>query len=120
MIVAPRAAEWMTGRDLAQALNAAGAMPSQVFVVGERIGSVVFYLSPALRAEATAANIRETTLAEAVAGVRAAQPDAVVAVRNDQIGRFNRLFAAPPPPDVRAGTFSLFRAGSLQQALSAR
>ena len=51
MTLVPRAASWMTSKDLAAALNAGGALPSRVSVVDERIGSLVFYLDPALRAE---------------------------------------------------------------------
>jgi hypothetical protein len=36
-----------------------------------------------------------------------------------QLPRFNRLFPSPPAPDARAGTFVLFRATSLRQALRA-
>jgi 4-amino-4-deoxy-L-arabinose transferase-like glycosyltransferase len=42
MIVAPRAAEWMTARDLAAALNRSGTLPPRVSVLDERMGSLVF------------------------------------------------------------------------------
>jgi hypothetical protein len=38
-------------------------------------------------------------------------------VRNTQLGQFNRLFATPPVPDARAGTFTIFRSGTLREAL---
>ena len=50
MFVAPRVAAWMTqprsGRDAEQRRRAAAA----VFVIDERIGSLIFYLDPPLRA----------------------------------------------------------------------
>src|ERR1700730_2575345 len=57
MIVAPRAAAWMTSRDLAATLNRAGRLPPRVLVLDERIGSLIFYLDPPLRAEATPARV---------------------------------------------------------------
>ena len=118
--VSPRAAAWMTARDLAAALNVEGALPPRVSVVDERIGSLVFYLDPALRAEATRERLDEASLTEAVARARLDAPDAVIAVRNTQLPRFNRLFGAPPLPDARAGTFTLFRAETLRRALEPR
>ena len=47
-------------------------------------------------------------------------PDAVFAVRNSQLPRFNRMFPSPPVPDALAGTFTLFRAETLRTALGAR
>jgi 4-amino-4-deoxy-L-arabinose transferase-like glycosyltransferase len=120
MILTPRAAAWMTGRDVAAALNATGALPPHVSVLDERIGSLVFYLSPPLRAAATPERIDEATFAQAVSRMRTAPDQAVLAVRNDQIERFNRLFPSPPPPEAHAGTFSIFRAGALRAALRER
>jgi 4-amino-4-deoxy-L-arabinose transferase-like glycosyltransferase len=120
MILLPRGAAWMTGRDLAVTLNAGGALPPHVSVLDERIGSLVFYLSPSLRAAATPNRIDQASLAEAISRIRVSHPDAVIAVRHDRLARFNRLFASPPPPDARAGTFDVFRAATLQQALTIR
>ena len=120
MAVTPRAAAWMTARDLATALNAGGALPSRVSVLDERVGSLVFYLDPALRAEATNERINEASFSEAIASMRVDPPDAVLAVRNGQLARFNRLFAVPPTPDARAGTFTIYRAGALRDALKDR
>jgi hypothetical protein len=109
----------MSSKDLAATLNASGALPSRVSVLDERIGSLVFYLDPALRADVTAERLDEASFAEAMARARHDPEDAVLAVRNGQLEQFNRLFAQPPPPDATAGTFSLFRAGTLRRALSA-
>ena len=117
MIVTPRAAAWMSARDLAATLNAGSALPSRVVVLDERIGSLVFYLSPPLRAAATADRIGAASLPEAVSRIRVAAPDAVIAVRDDQRARFLRLFPSPPTPDAHTGTFSVFRAGALQPLL---
>jgi 4-amino-4-deoxy-L-arabinose transferase-like glycosyltransferase len=113
----PRAAAYLTARDLASVLNAEPHLPSRVAILDERIGSIIFYLSPALRAEATRDRIQITSLPSAIEHVRVDPPDAVLAVRDDQLGRFTRLFPQPPQPSVRAGTFTLYRADHLRDAL---
>lgn len=117
MVVLPYLAAWMTAREFAHALNAGGVLPSRVSVLDERIGSLVFYLDPALRAEATPARIDESSFPEAIARARHDPDDAVLAVRNEQLAQFTRLFAQPPTPDAHAGTFTLFRAATLRRAL---
>lgn len=119
-IVTPRAAAWMTARDLAAALNKGGALPSRVSVVDERVGSLVFYLDPPLRAAVNADRLNEASFAEAIARARVDPADAVVAVRNTQVARFNRLFSSPPVPETTAGTFTLYRAGTLRDVLQGR
>src|SRR5205085_2876458 len=109
----PRAAAYLTSRDLASALNAAPHLPSRVSVFDERIGSIIFYLSPALRAEATADRIRSTSVESAIDRARTDPPDALLAVRDDQLQRFTGLFPQPPQASARAGTFTLFRADHL-------
>src|SRR5438067_2341868 len=98
MILTPRAAAWMTARDLAATLNAAGRLPPHVSVLDERIDSLIFYLSPPLRSEATPARIEEVTFAQAVSLIRVEPADAVLAVRDDQVARFDRVFPSPPQP----------------------
>jgi 4-amino-4-deoxy-L-arabinose transferase-like glycosyltransferase len=120
MIVSPLAASWMTARDVAAALNTEDTLPSHVSVLDERIGSLVFYLTPPLRAAASHERIDEATIAEAVSRSRVEPADAVLAVRNDQVARFNRLFPVAPVPMSRAGTFTIFRAGALREALQGR
>jgi 4-amino-4-deoxy-L-arabinose transferase-like glycosyltransferase len=116
MAVSPRAAAWMTSRDLAASFNAAGTLPSRVWIVDERIGSLIFYLEPPLRAQATADRMDVSSFPEAVMHARVDPPDTIFAVRNSQLPRFNRLFASPPAPAARAGTFTLFRADALRNS----
>jgi 4-amino-4-deoxy-L-arabinose transferase-like glycosyltransferase len=120
MIVVPRAATWMTARDLAAALNGRGTLPSHVFVLGERIGSLVFYLSPALKASATPGRLGVVSMAEVVSEIRVQPADAIIAVRDNDIVRFTRLFASPLVAEAHAGTFTLFRADALREAVITR
>jgi 4-amino-4-deoxy-L-arabinose transferase-like glycosyltransferase len=120
MIVLPRAASWMTAKDLASALNGGGTLPSHVWVLDERIGSLVFYLSPPLRAAAAPDRIDAASAAEIVSRIRTGPEDAAVAVRDDRVERFNRLFPSPPAPVARAGTFTIYSTGTLRKALQDR
>ena len=117
MLVMRPAAAWMTARELAAALNAGGLLPPRVSVVDERIGSLVFYLAPALRADASPERLVETSFSEALARVRIDADETIVAVRIGQVDRFKRLFPALPEADQRAGTFMLYRGSTLKQAL---
>jgi hypothetical protein len=117
MIIVPLAAAWVTGRDVAAKFNAGGRLPSQVLVVQERVGSLVFYLEPALRAEATPDRIRQASMAEAVQRSRTDPLDGAVVVRNNLLDRFERQFTVVPASAGTAGTNTIFRVESLQRAL---
>jgi 4-amino-4-deoxy-L-arabinose transferase-like glycosyltransferase len=114
----PRVARWMTARDVAIALNASRTLPPSVSVVEERIGSLVFYLSPDLRAQATADRLKTMNRSTAIEQLRQESPESVVAVRDDELPRFQQLFQRPPEPMMRAGTFTIFRVGALVASLA--
>jgi 4-amino-4-deoxy-L-arabinose transferase-like glycosyltransferase len=57
-LLAPSIARAHSGRDLAMHLNASTDMPAHMLVVGDRVGSMVFYLRPELRRELTATSLR--------------------------------------------------------------
>ncbi|MCD4726943.1 MAG: hypothetical protein K8R46_04745, partial [Pirellulales bacterium] len=61
-LVLPQAAEGFSARDLAEHFNRAEKLPTRLFVVEERIGSVVFYLDPTLRAGLTADKLSRLSL----------------------------------------------------------
>lgn len=49
-LVIPPVAEALSAHALAEHFNQQGQIPTRLFVVGERIGSLVYYLTPSLRA----------------------------------------------------------------------
>jgi hypothetical protein len=120
VIAAPQATPWMTARDLADTLNSGGTLPPKVLVLDERIGSLIFYLSPALRSEATPARIAETTMPEAIERARTDQSEWLLAVRARSEPRMRRLLGDELQPDARAGTFVIYRASTLRRALEGR
>jgi hypothetical protein len=116
MIVVRPAASWMTSREVARQLNAIGTLPPHVTVVEERVGSLIFYLDPALRAQATPERIEETDIADAIQRSRIEPLDAIVIVRNNRLYRFARQFGLPPEASWTAGTNTVFREDRLQKA----
>jgi len=105
----------MTGKDAALQLNRAGRLPAYVLVLNERVGSLIFYLSPALRADASPDRVHEAGVAEAVQRGRTEPLDGVVIVRNNLLERFDRQLSVPPRPAWTAGTTAIFRLESLQR-----
>jgi 4-amino-4-deoxy-L-arabinose transferase-like glycosyltransferase len=112
----PQTARWMTAKDLATILNSRGALPSRVLVLDERIGSVVFYLSPELRAEATPDRFADTTLADLFHQIDREPADTLFAVRTDQLPRVQKLFSRPVTPDAQSGVYSVFTLATLRQS----
>jgi 4-amino-4-deoxy-L-arabinose transferase-like glycosyltransferase len=117
LLAVPSAARWMTGKDLAAILNSRASLPPRVFVLDERIGSVVFYLSPALRREATPDRFVDATLAAVFQRLPAEPADALLAVRTDQLPRLQRLLRQTPVPDAESGTYSVFSVDTLRRTI---
>ena len=63
-LILPPAAVTFSARDLAEHFNRAGKFPHRLFVVEERIGSVVFYLDPKLCAGLKADDLSRLYLQE--------------------------------------------------------
>ncbi|HTI39285.1 MAG TPA: glycosyltransferase family 39 protein [Vicinamibacterales bacterium] len=116
LLVLPRAARWMTARDLATILNGRTSLPPRVLVFDERIGSVIFYLSPDLRREAAPDRFADATLADVFQRLNTLPPTALLAVRADQLPRVQRLFTAPLTPDAQSGVYSVFSVATLRHA----
>jgi hypothetical protein len=117
LLAVPRAADWMTQRGIAAVLNQSGALPPSVSIVDERVGSLVFYLAPQLRHQATPGTFPDTSLVDAYERARVGPASAIVAVRDDQLAKFVALFAHPPAGATKVGTFTLYRAGDLRRVI---
>lgn len=77
--IAPPAATANSALDLAQYLNHLGELPSRIVLVEDRIGSLVFYLDPELRASLPKTQI-ESVRAWQMPELRVYEPDAVIAM----------------------------------------
>jgi len=110
--VLPAAARQTTARDLAAYFNATGRVPAEVVVLDERIGSLVFYLDPALRR--TLVPDQVSGVASNRAGERlAVGSTALVALAEDKVRRAERSFRLDGLGYERAGRYRLYTAGAL-------
>jgi len=108
--VMPAVGEAMSARDLAIAVNRGGRLPPELWVVRQRIGSIVFYLAPALRAEATPQRVRQVQFADlrgrpAPAGTR-------VAIVERDVERLAPFLGVGARSEL-AGPYRLYRAEDL-------
>jgi 4-amino-4-deoxy-L-arabinose transferase len=109
--VLPAVAHTMTAKDLAAALNRRSAFPPALWIVRDRLGSVVFYLEPRLRAGLTRERLRlviprDVRIGRAPAGT-------LVAIDDDTVGRMSSFVVLAGVPYERAGQYRLYAAEAL-------
>ncbi len=102
--VRPGVAESLTARSLADHFNAAGVVPSQVWVVDEGIGSFVFYLRQDLRRGLMPGQVRRVSRFSAP-DIPPGAPDAVLAVASDRIDGLAQVLVLDGVPRPPAGQF---------------
>jgi 4-amino-4-deoxy-L-arabinose transferase-like glycosyltransferase len=105
-LLAPALAHAHSGRDLALHLNASTAMPAHMLVVGDRVGSMVFYLRPELRRALTASSLR--SVAPSAAGSLAASAQLIAApagLRDRLVDDLSDWIGA----ETAAGRYVIFR-----------
>ena len=107
IVLAPHAAQVNTARDLARHFNALGRVPSRVVIVEDRVGSVIFYLDPHLRARLVPGQF-EPLRASRLGELSEPPPDALIAVADWRLKRVRRYF---DPENVRfeqSGRYRLY------------
>jgi 4-amino-4-deoxy-L-arabinose transferase len=117
--VAPAFAPYYSARDAARYLNARASLPAETWVFNERVGSLLFYLSPALRAEATRERVKPTSAA-VVFSMRQAPADTLVLVPVERLPAMRRLGAVDEVPFDAAGTYRIYEAAALVEARDRR
>ena len=108
--VMPSVGEALSARDLAVAVNRERRLPPELWILRQRLGSVVFYLSPPLRAEATPERLRQVQLADLRA--RTAPAGTRVAVARRDWPKIS-AFSSPAAPFVDAGAWRIYTAEDL-------
>jgi 4-amino-4-deoxy-L-arabinose transferase len=103
LVVRPFVADRLTARNLAARFNAAGALPSKVWVVDEGIGSLVFYLRQDLRRTLGARQIEHVSRFSLLD--RQSPPGAVMAVASDRIAGVANVIELEGVPRPAEGTF---------------
>jgi 4-amino-4-deoxy-L-arabinose transferase-like glycosyltransferase len=106
--VMPHVAAEFSARDLARHVNQQGQVPPRLLLVEERIGSLVFYLNPKLRAELQCGQLQALKFDQAEP-LPAPGPGQVLAISERQVRRADRYFHLESVPYQRAGRHRLYR-----------
>lgn len=110
MVVMPPVAENSSARELAGHFNRLGRLPPRLLIADERIGSLVFYLSPQLRASLREGQLQQVKLGD----LPRTQPGAVIAVSRRRVRRASRHFDLDGLGYRAAGRYRLYAAGDLE------
>jgi hypothetical protein len=97
-------AEQYSQRSLAREVRSASSRPEQMLIVGERVGSLIFYLSPSERKWFRARRAREASLKE-IAGLNPIPSDMFVAVSDKKMRSYDRAQEILQTKPIRAGKF---------------
>lgn len=115
-VVLPPIAQVSSARELAAYFNEQGALPSRLRVVDERIGSILFYLDPALRRQLQPGQI-ESLASDQVAESSTLQPGTVLAVAERRLKRLTPQGKLAGVPFEQAGQYRLYTAAALEAHL---
>jgi hypothetical protein len=110
--VMPKVAAELSGRELAQHLNRQGRLPSRLLVLEERIGSVIFYLDPELRAQLKPdqfVNIRVGGFCD----LSAMQDDEIAVLPRFRETRVNQYLDVFGVPSQSVGHYRIYTANAL-------
>ncbi len=109
--VMPSIAQTLTAKDLARVLNGRSTFPPALWVVRDRLGSIVFYLSPRLRAGLTRDRLRLVTPRDV--RILRAPAGTLVAIDDDTQKRMSSFVVLDGVPYERAGQYRLYAAEAL-------
>ncbi len=116
-VLFPAVARDLSARDLAVALNRHNALPPKVWVVDERIGSVIFYLDSGLRRGLQPGRFENVGYGTVLSRLATAPADVLVAVAANDAGRLVRGARGEAVPYEVAGRYRLYRVGDLRTHL---
>lgn len=111
--IAPPAATANSAIDLARYLNHLGELPSRIVIVEDRVGSLVFYLDPELRADLQKTRI-EAVRAWQMPGLRVYEPDAVIAMAEHRSAWTRRYIDLTAAEGQRAGRYRIYNPSELR------
>jgi hypothetical protein len=114
MTVFPAVAERHTARALADHFNRAGDFPARLWIVDERVGSLLFYLEPSMRMSLTPARVESVPLGRGlIQGVLV--PGTLVALPDDIWRPLGERMALDEVVYTTAGRFRIYDAATLRQ-----
>lgn len=97
---------------LARHFNAAGCLPPRVTLLEERIGSLLFYLDPPLRAAVKPGQFDYAPLRDLIQGP-AGEPGDLVVIPAEWSRRANAIFAIDRLPATNVGLYRIYDAAAL-------
>lgn len=111
--IVPAVAEAESAKELAHHFNDEGRLPARVFVAEERIGSLVFYLEPALRRKLAHDQLTGLRLFD-FDDTPVFVPGAVIALPENELQEATGYLLFQHAPYCRAGRYRVYDALSLQ------
>ncbi|MGA2031120.1 MAG: glycosyltransferase family 39 protein [Thermoguttaceae bacterium] len=114
--IMPVVATALSARDLARHFNQAGRLPAPLLLADERIGSLVFYLDPQLRANLQQGPLESIALGSLGIWSRA-EPTAVVVLSERKARRIQRHLDLLSVACQHVGRHRLYQAGDLTTEL---
>ena len=106
--VLPWVAADMSARELARYFNARGAMPPRLWLVEDRIGSLVFYLDPGLRAGLSEGQLQEVRSKE-MPETAALEVGTLLAIPKRRLSSVVGLLHLEDAPYVSVGHYRLYK-----------
>jgi len=103
----------VSARDLARHFNRLGQIPPKLLIVGERLGSLVFYLDRDLRAGLCAGQIQQVQMGD----LPKQKSDAVIALPGRHVDWAARYYDMAAAKYSSAGRYRLYDAAELQSRL---
>lgn len=108
-VLVPQIAPVTSAVDLARHFNQVGALPPQLLIAEERIGSFVFYLDPALRAELRSDRLDNCRLRD-LAWHPVTTPGTLLAVPERSLHRGRKLLRLEEAKFTQAGRYRIYQA----------
>lgn len=110
-------AEQFSARSVARHFNERGALPPQIWIVDERVGSLVFYLDGSLRRGLTPAQIENVPLGLVLGRLPTAPPEVAVVLAERDVRRFARGIDLTGVPYEPAGRHRIYATGPLRERM---
>jgi 4-amino-4-deoxy-L-arabinose transferase-like glycosyltransferase len=112
-VIGSPVAEQYSARDLAQYLNQRGQIPSRVVILEGRVGSLLFYLDPKLRAGLHPDQLQGLP-AEELAEAIICEPDALIVLSETQVPRVQRRVDLSGIEHEHVGRYRLYSPAQLR------
>jgi 4-amino-4-deoxy-L-arabinose transferase-like glycosyltransferase len=110
---------YFSAREMAAHFNRQGAVPTRLWVLDERIGSLLFYLDPEIRRGLEPGQVRRVT-PDVVYSMRQPPHDTVIAIPVREMPAVSRRIDLDEAPYEPAGGYRLYDAAVVHAAIAAR